>query len=39
MSLKLDGSAVFLQDPTVPVGSQWPRSIAKNPTDIVRPAG
>ena len=36
--LKMDGSAVFLQDRTVPVGSQWPGNTAKHPTEIARPA-
>jgi secreted PhoX family phosphatase len=36
--LTLDGSGVFPQDRTVPVGSQWPGNIAKDPTDVARPA-
>jgi Bacterial protein of unknown function (DUF839) len=36
--LTVDGSGVFPQDRTVPVGSQWPGNIAKDPTDIARPA-
>src|SRR5262245_11914501 len=36
--LTLDGSGVFRQDRTVPVGSQWPGNIAKDPADVARPA-
>jgi secreted PhoX family phosphatase len=36
--LTLDGSGVFPQDRLVPVGSQWPGNIAKEPTDVARPA-
>jgi uncharacterized protein len=36
--LTLDGSGVFPQHRLVPVGSQWPGNIAKDPTDVARPA-
>ena len=36
--LAMDGTDVFLQNRTVPVGSQWPGNIAKPATDIARPA-
>jgi secreted PhoX family phosphatase len=36
--LTLDGSGVFAQDREVPVGSQWPGNIARDPNDIARPA-
>jgi Bacterial protein of unknown function (DUF839) len=32
--LTLDGSGVFSQDRAVPVGSQWPGNIARDPTDV-----
>ena len=34
--LTLDGSGVFPQDRAVPVGSQWPGNIARDPTDVAR---
>jgi secreted PhoX family phosphatase len=36
--LKLDGSSLFTQSRTVPVGSQWPGNISKDPNRIARPA-
>ncbi len=36
--LNLDGSGLFTQTRTVPVGSQWPGNIAENPNGIARPA-
>jgi secreted PhoX family phosphatase len=36
--LKSDGSGLFTQNRTVPVGSQWPGNIARGPSDVCRPA-
>jgi hypothetical protein len=34
----LDGNGVFHQERLVPIGSQWQGNIAKDPTDVARPA-